>query len=325
MKKAAAVVLAAVVAISALAACAPDRAGNDVPAKTDGSKPADNENKGIAYNKIVFEEIKDIETLPADVKGAVEILKMKRGYRVFPVEEGYLVFVGSGEKPTGGYTIKTLSVEDIEGMTKITMEEKAPKPEDIVTEALTHPFVVIRMKGVAETFQVFNDKGQRFEDLSGSLVKEGDAYLEVIQADGQFSGQIDGTSIEVMVNGKALAFRHEGKLQEAVEKLRQGDSISVVYYKNKNGQLMLTQILQVVFTGGKKGSEELVMTEGEYVGQIDGNSIEIILKGEPNAFRHEGKLQEAVEDLKKGDTVAFSYYANEHGQLILTAIEKHGR
>jgi PrcB C-terminal len=241
MKKAAAVILSAVLGITALSACS--------SVKTDRVEPVKNESKGIAYHNIAFEEIKDAETLPVEIRKAIEALRKKKGYMYFKTQEGYLVFIGSGEKPTGGYDIKVRSVEDIEGITKITVQEIAPKPEDIVTEALTYPFVIVRVKGVAENFQVFNDKGQKFEDLSGRIVKNGDSYLEVIQVDGQYSGQIDGNSIEVIVNGEANAFRHEGKFQEMVEKLRQGDTISVCYYENEHGQLIITQILQVVFTG----------------------------------------------------------------------------
>ncbi|MFZ5966904.1 MAG: hypothetical protein ACOYVK_06990 [Bacillota bacterium] len=61
--------------------------------------------------------------------------------------------------------------------------------------------------------------------------------------------------------------------------------------------------------------------EGVYVGQIDSNSIEIMIDGEPMAFRTE-KVQDAAADLEENDKVIITYEKNEFDQLILTKIEK---
>jgi hypothetical protein len=120
--------------------------------------------QGITVNKISFEEVRD-EAVPESLKDKIENLKAKRGY-IFEQRDGYFyVVIFSGEKNTGGYGIKVKSVEDIEGKTKIIVEETAPKEGDMVTQAFTYPYIVVRMKGVTDNFQVENTKGEKFTYL----------------------------------------------------------------------------------------------------------------------------------------------------------------
>lgn len=60
---------------------------------------------------------------------------------------------------------------------------------------------------------------------------------------------------------------------------------------------------------------------GEYVGQIDSNSVEITVDGSTNAFVLNEESQKIIETLKTGSKVSIVYNENEHGQLILNKIE----
>lgn len=62
--------------------------------------------------------------------------------------------------------------------------------------------------------------------------------------------------------------------------------------------------------------------KGKLNGWIDGNSVEIEINSEDTlAFRVTGVIDQ-LEGIEDGDTVKFSYEANENGQLIITKIEK---
>ncbi|TDA64068.1 MAG: protease complex subunit PrcB family protein [Clostridia bacterium] len=68
---------------------------------------------------------------------------------------------------------------------------------------------------------------------------------------------------------------------------------------------------------------------GTYVGQIDGNSIEIEVSGAPQgqvarAFRLSDMVKSSFAGLglESGDPVRFTYTLNEHGQAVITGIEK---
>lgn len=59
---------------------------------------------------------------------------------------------------------------------------------------------------------------------------------------------------------------------------------------------------------------------GEYTGMIDGNSVEIIVNGEPMAFRLTEGSKPMVEKLKRKARVSFHY--TEAEQIVLQDIQK---
>lgn len=67
--------------------------------------------------------------------------------------------------------------------------------------------------------------------------------------------------------------------------------------------------------------EGLLAAEGIYVGQMDANSIEITVKGEPKAFRIE-EIKDQFPKLQENDPVQVKYIENEHGQLMIKEIWK---
>ncbi len=107
--------------------------------------PPSDGNQGIMTNDIPYVVIDEAE-LDSDILDMIEEIKKEKGYAVIKEEEGfYYVFIGSGEKPTGGYGISIKSAEDIEGRTVIIIEETSPGKDEMVTEALTYPYVVIKI------------------------------------------------------------------------------------------------------------------------------------------------------------------------------------
>lgn len=222
---------------SSLTAC-------DMPidnAGTGNSTVKQSQNRGAANSKIVFEEIKDAEALPENVRSTIDALKQKRGFAYFKADDGFILFISLGEKNTGGYAVKVKSVEDIEGVTKVVVEEKVPKEGDIVTQAITYPFTIIKVVGAAENFQVADEKGEKF-----SLIKLEEGVKDTsIKADGVYVGQIDGSSVEIIANGEAKAFRHDEKLKPAIEKLKKDDKVMFSYFKNEHGQMVMISIEKI--------------------------------------------------------------------------------
>jgi len=127
-----------------------------------GSNPI----KGITVNKIKYEDVK-IHELKPNIKSKFEAKKSYKGFISYKDEDDYwYIGIFSGEKKTGGYNIKVLHVEDIEGETGIVVEETGPKPSTIVTQAFTYPYTVIRTKDVVGPIIVKNTLGQEFKDIS---------------------------------------------------------------------------------------------------------------------------------------------------------------
>jgi hypothetical protein len=79
-------------------------------------------------------------------------------------------------------------------------------------------------------------------------------------------------------------------------------------------------------TKGKIKAEEakIDIVKGEYVGQIDGNSIEVKINGEATALYFSPEISDTFSSkkLKSKDKVTLSFYKNKNGQNILSAIDK---
>jgi hypothetical protein len=125
-----------------------------------------NQSRGITTNKVMFTTISDLNTLPSSLGQKIEKLKEQRGYYYAKVRDEYFLAVFSGTKNTGGYTIKVTLAEDIEGITKVTVEEKSPEKDAIVTQALTYPLTVIKLPLIHERVIVADVKGNMFNKLN---------------------------------------------------------------------------------------------------------------------------------------------------------------
>ncbi len=67
--------------------------------------------------------------------------------------------------------------------------------------------------------------------------------------------------------------------------------------------------------------QEVATVKGMYIGQIDSNSVEIEVDGEPRAFRITD-LKKSIETINESDPVKVQYVENEYGQLMVKSIEK---
>jgi len=65
------------------------------------------------------------------------------------------VFIGT--KPTGGYNIEIIKIEEINTIFEIHIEEKSPDPDSIVTDALTQPFYIIKTKIIEKEIVIKKD------------------------------------------------------------------------------------------------------------------------------------------------------------------------
>lgn len=122
------------------------------------------QNQGITVNKISFEKIK-LEKLSEDKKTFIEKVKGMRGYYAWEENGSFIIFISLGKKPTGGFNIDVKSIEDIEGITRVLVLEKAPAPGAMVTMAITYPYVIVKAQGITDNFDIENTKGEKFTKL----------------------------------------------------------------------------------------------------------------------------------------------------------------
>ena len=129
MKKIIITILTLVLSLSIISGCTNgqlnpqnnENQGSEITTPTNEPNGKTTPSQGIAYNEISFEVIEDITTLPQELQKNLESYKTLRGYTWNKDENSYIISIFSGEKMTGGYSIEVKSVEDIEGITKITV------------------------------------------------------------------------------------------------------------------------------------------------------------------------------------------------------------
>ncbi|MBN2851308.1 MAG: protease complex subunit PrcB family protein [Clostridia bacterium] len=169
---------------------------SSAPADTNTTPP-----QGITVNDIKF-EILDPSSLSDEIKNDLEKFKMNRGFYYWVNDSGvFTLFIGMGEKPTGGYSIAVESVEDNEGKTLVFVNETVPAKDQMVTQALTYPSIIIQLQGITDQFTVTNTDNETYQLLD----LNNEAFLTV---NGVYQGLIDNNSIEVKTGGTYMVFRH---------------------------------------------------------------------------------------------------------------------
>ena len=96
------------------------------------------------------------------------VMTKERGYYVDTLDEPnapYFIVICSGEKNTGGYGIKITDLGFQDDKFLITVEETSPAEGDVVTQAFTCPFCVLKLDKMPARFLVINTNGQVFPDV----------------------------------------------------------------------------------------------------------------------------------------------------------------
>jgi hypothetical protein len=120
--------------------------------------------QGITVNNISFEEVGE-DSLPPNMSRSINNLKANRGYILYSYKGYYYIALFSGQKSTGGYGIKVISIEDNEGKTNIIVQETAPPQGAIVTQVITYPYTVVKAGGITPNITVKTTQGETLEKL----------------------------------------------------------------------------------------------------------------------------------------------------------------
>ena len=100
-------------------------------------------------DSVPFEVLSEEKMIPQKIQEILPRYKNLERALACKVDDGIYIIATRGEKPTGGYTIEIDRIEKVkedEDKIKIvvytTFED--PKPGDIVTQAITYPYVVVK-------------------------------------------------------------------------------------------------------------------------------------------------------------------------------------
>ena len=98
------------------------------------------EEKEIEYK--VLTEAEQTELL----SDAVEEIRATGGYKILVDENSKYAIIALGERLTGGYNIEIDQVKEKDEQILIQYKEIKPKENEMVTQALTYPYVVLKIE-----------------------------------------------------------------------------------------------------------------------------------------------------------------------------------
>lgn len=170
-----------------------------------------------------------------------------RNYRVEGVHalaygtDRYLI-VSAGEKPTGGYQVMVQNIRATKNKIEVHARLVIPSQEALVTQALTYPHQLIRLKNSAK------DK----RSIVLTWTEDVQEMSHVQTGTGRYVGRIDVNSVEIELPGLPKtnafrAFRLNDRLREGLDSLgiNTGDRVRFKYVYNQYGQPVLQDIERV--------------------------------------------------------------------------------
>lgn len=112
-------------------------------------------------------EIVDVDYAET-LASTVENIQKQRGYSVIQEEsDSAIVYIGLGEKPTGGYGISIYSVVNlISNKTEIIIKEEVPQEDEFVTQAITYPYILVKVDTPNTDIEVETLDGEIFMSLN---------------------------------------------------------------------------------------------------------------------------------------------------------------
>lgn len=210
-------------------------------------------------NKLSAESV-SYNNLPTAIQDRVDSLKSGENYKAYRYN-GYIYLIATrGEKNTGGYTINIGNVyryqnDDNDYTLNVTVTTKNPSPSSIVTQVLTYPYDVARIKyfsGIdtvrfldasnnilADTAVYQQDEEQQITGTVKS-VDNSNRIIEIQLSNGKTSKYIISSSTPVTVNGSESTLSKIAKNMSITLGL---DDSKVTYVEASDSSESLTGIL----------------------------------------------------------------------------------
>ncbi len=96
--------------------------------------------------------------LPVEIENWIENSKKIFLGQAYEYKDKLYILVTYGEKPTGGYTVEVVNIDDKPEALEITVKFSEPEPSQMVTQAITHPYD-LKTINPTEKEIVFNAEG----------------------------------------------------------------------------------------------------------------------------------------------------------------------
>jgi hypothetical protein len=130
------------------------------------ASPGDGSNGGTTANDVDYELVND-DMMDEGMKDKIQQIKDKKGYGIIKEDDCfYYIYIGMGEKSTGGYDVEIISVKAVDGKIKIFVEEIEPEKDEVVIQVITYPFEVLRIeKEQSRDIVVVNESDEEYDAI----------------------------------------------------------------------------------------------------------------------------------------------------------------
>lgn len=240
--------------------------------------------------------------------------------------DGYkYVLICAGEMPTAGYTVNITDAVRENGTIVFYAKLISPDAKQMTAQVLTYPHILFRINEKEEiTIRAELDMGgvtwikpanpEEFADLQGIFIGLADNNFIEIKLDKNID--LPGDTQPVVFKLTDAVKGYFDKDSAEYKGINDNDPVRFDCTKTADGQWEISKI-EKLSNGIKEGS-----VSGEYVGQIDSNSVEIKINGIPGTFRLNDTLKDYFEknEIKTGTKVLIKYKL-EAGMQILTEIK----
>lgn len=238
---------------------------------------------------------KEVQTIFGNFFDEIEKFRLQSGYYVFDNEKygikdaNVYVMISLGQRNTTGYGINIVSAEDIEGTAKITIKERIPKSGMMVGEALTYPYLIVKLPQGTSNVKVVTDSGRKMSSQVDSSELKAKEWRNL-------------KSWENVAEDKQWLITFKNDIS------KEDINSDVIYVRDGNGKKVPTQLITredkrtvtvipmekyaagesyYLFISGKVGSQEAIQNEGNMYRMnfnIKGAAPVDSLKQEANAY-----------------------------------------
>ncbi|MBE4908426.1 hypothetical protein IMZ08_10195 [Bacillus luteolus] len=159
--------------------------------------------------------------------------------------------------------------------------------------------------------------------------KQEETEKEMVREEGAYVGQVDANSIQVNTESQSLTLQTTEVTGVDWSSIVKNAHVIIEYYQNENDQYMLTSINVVEEkkeeeTKKPDSKEKVIRVEAAYVGQVDGNSIQVNTEFESLTLQISETVNVNWSNLPKNQHVIIEYVKNSKGQHVLQHIEVVG-
>ena len=220
----------------------------------------------IGAATIDWEEVENLREVPDEIGRWVETKKHEQGIHLLSAGTHRYLLIAWGEKPTGGYEVKVDEDNIREWQKTLHVDAKlvAPDPDDMVTQALTYPYALLRLPA-DDTPVLVNFYGEVWREAKLDDAQAGEEIIvlePVLTTDDQAPNPL-------VVRGWAQVY--EGTMELVLE----------------DGHLQLAEAQLMLATGGPEWAEfEIALTYpnptsptgtvyGAYTDAEDGSRVEV--------------------------------------------------